>query len=63
MRRGENKMEKFVPFEKKSKKEKRKENNKKRNTWGNTNPSTKVIPDTHKEKRENARARDLQSEE
>lgn len=56
-------MEKFIPFEKKSKKEKRKENNKKRNTWGNTNPNTKVIPDTHKEKREKARARDLQDED
>ena len=40
-------MEKFVPYEKMSKKEKRKHNNAKRGSWGNTNPVTKIVkPDT-----------------
>lgn len=45
-------MNKFIPFDKLSKKEKRKRNNEKRGDWGNTNPSTKVIPDTHKQRRD-----------
>ena len=35
-------MEKFVPFEKLSKKEKRKINLSKRNDWNGLNPSTRV---------------------
>ena len=34
-------MEKFIPYEKLSKKEKRKINAAKRNTWGNLNPVTR----------------------
>ena len=45
-------MEKFVPYEKKSKKEKRKEDSKRRTTWNGVNPKTKVIPDLHKQKRD-----------
>lgn len=35
-------MEKFVPYEKLSKKERRALDLKKRNTWGNVNPSLRV---------------------
>lgn len=45
-------MEKFIPYDKLSKKEKRKYDNEKRGDWGNTNPATKVIPNTYKERRE-----------
>ena len=51
-------MEKFVPYEKKSKKEKCKENQKKRGDWGNVNPRTKVIPDQHKDKKNEERMND-----
>lgn len=34
-------MEKFIPYEKLSKKEKRKADQKKRQTWGNINPVTR----------------------
>lgn len=34
-------MEKFIPYEKLSKKEKRKVDTAKRNTWGNLNPVTR----------------------
>ena len=34
-------MEKFIPYEKLSKKEKRKINNKRRRTWGGINPITR----------------------
>lgn len=34
-------MEKFVPFEKLSKKEKKKQNAARRNTWGELNPVTR----------------------
>jgi len=37
-------MEKFVPFEKLSKKEKRAQNAKRRNTWGSLNPVTRKPP-------------------
>lgn len=35
-------MEKFVPYEKLSKKQRRALDQKKRNTWGNVNPSLRV---------------------
>lgn len=34
-------MEKFIPFEKLSKKKQKELNNKRRNTWGNLNPVTR----------------------
>ena len=43
-------MKKFIPFEKMSKKEQREINNSRRNTWGNVNPGSKVIPNKKKEK-------------
>lgn len=49
-------MSKFIPFDKLSKKEKRKRNNEKRGDWGNTNPATKVIPNTYKQRREKEKA-------
>ncbi len=42
-------MDKFIPFEKLSKKEQKKINLKSRNNWGEVNPSTKVV-DTSKKK-------------
>lgn len=41
-------MDKFVSYDKKSKKEKRLEDNKKRNCW-NVSPVTKVVPDKTKQ--------------
>lgn len=37
-------MDKFVPFEKMSKKEQREQNSKKRGSWGNVKPATKLEP-------------------
>lgn len=51
-------MNKMIPYEKMSKKRKREENAKKRNSWGNINPHTKVVPDTHKQKRDEERMKD-----
>lgn len=39
-------MDKYVPYEKLSKKEKRKVNAAKRNTWGNLNPVTRKPPNS-----------------
>lgn len=50
-------MEKFIPYEKLSKKEKRRRNKEKRNLW-ETNPSTKIVPDKHKEIRDEERSRE-----
>lgn len=50
-------MEKFVPYEKLSKKEKRRRNKEKRNLW-ETNPATKIVPDKHKEIRDEERSRE-----
>ena len=50
-------MEKFVPYEKLSKKEKRRRNNERRNLW-KTNPATKIVPDKHKEIRDEERSRE-----
>ena len=36
-------MDKFIPYEKLSKKEKRRLDSKKRRTWGGSDPSTRVI--------------------
>lgn len=44
-------MEKFIPYEKLSKKEKRQRNNEKRKVW-EQNPATKIVPDKHKEIKE-----------
>lgn len=37
-------MQKFIPFEKLSKKEKKKINLEKRRDWNGLNPSTRVVP-------------------
>ena len=39
-------MEKFIPYEKLSKKEKRKLDQSKRQTWGNLNPTTRKPPNS-----------------
>ena len=44
--------EKFVPYEKLSKKKKKEINKRKRGNWGSVNPVKKVIPDRHKEIKE-----------
>lgn len=41
-------MEKFISYEKLSKKEQKKINKVKRGTWGRINPSTKIVPDKKK---------------
>lgn len=51
-------MEKMIPYEKMSKKRRREENAKRRNSWGNINPHTKVVPDLHKQKQEEERMKD-----
>lgn len=45
-------MEKFIPYEKLSKKKKKELDRKKRENWGEVNPGSKVIPDKHKEIKE-----------
>ena len=45
-------MEKFVPFEKLSKKKQKALNDQKRGDWGNVNPATQVLPDKKKYSRE-----------
>lgn len=44
--------EKFVPYEKLSKKKKKEIDKRKRGDWGSVNPVKKVIPDRHKEIKE-----------
>lgn len=44
-------MEKFIPYEKLSKKKKKEIDRLKRNDWGEINPATKVVPDNYKEKK------------
>ena len=41
-------MEKFVPFEKLSKKKQKALNDQKRGDWGKVNPATQVLPDKKK---------------
>lgn len=55
-------MSKFVPYDKMSKKQKREADRAKRGDWGNTRPTTKVIPDTHKQKRDMESARSREGE-
>lgn len=43
-------MDKFVPYEKLSKKEKRKIDKSRRGTW-DTNPASRVVPDKRKQKK------------
>ena len=45
-------MEDFIPYNKRSKKEKRKADREKRQDWGNINPTTRVVPDKHKKKKQ-----------
>ena len=49
-------MEKFVPFEKLSKKEQRKINNAKRTTWGELNPVTRKPTNSRAYNRKKAQA-------
>ena len=56
-------MEKFIPYEKKSKKAKRAESKKKRGSWNGVNPKSKIIPDTHKDKRDKERMEELYNEQ
>ena len=44
--------EKFVPYEKLSKKKKKEIDKSKRGDWGSVNPIKRVIPDKHKEIKE-----------
>ena len=46
--------QKFVPYDKMSKKKRREIDKQKRNNW-DVNPVTKMIPDRHKEKRDKER--------
>lgn len=55
-------MEKFVPYDKMSKKQKREVDRAKRGDWGKTRPATRVIPDTHKERRDMESARSREEE-
>ena len=48
-------MEKFIPYEKLSKKKKRELNAKKRTTWGPLNPVTRRSPDPRAYNRQKAR--------
>ena len=41
-------MKKFTPYDKLSKKKQKEIDDQKRNTWGNVNPATQVIPDKKK---------------
>ena len=41
-------MDKFVPYDKMSKKEQKKINDEKRRDWNGINPVTKVVPDSKK---------------
>lgn len=54
-------MDKFIPYEKMSKRARRELNKVKRRMW-NCNPETKFVPDTHKKKREEARMKDRAKE-
>lgn len=49
-------MEKFIPYEKLSKKKKRKMDAEKRNTWGSVNPVTRVPENTKAYKRSKVKA-------
>lgn len=50
-------MQKFIPYEKLSKKEKRKRDALRRNTWGALNPVTRKSPDPRVYDRRKARKR------
>ena len=43
-----NHMEKFIPFEKLSKKKQKELNRMRRGDWGTVNPATQVVPDKKK---------------
>lgn len=51
-------MEKFIPYEKMSKRQKREQDSKRRKDWNGINPSSKIVPDTHKERRQSNRIKD-----
>lgn len=44
--------EKFVPYDKMSKKKKREQDKKKRNTWGDFNPETKILDKNFKKRKQ-----------
>ena len=46
--KGEITMDKFVPYDKMSKKEQKKINDEKRRDWNGMNPVTKVVPESKK---------------
>lgn len=53
--------EKFVPYEKLSKKKKKELNKKKRGDWGSVNPTKCVIPDNHKKIKEREKLDSLEN--
>lgn len=53
-------MEKFVPYDKMSKKKKREIDKMKRKDWGEINPAGKIVPDNYKEKRDKERIETLE---
>ena len=48
-------MEKFVPYEKLSKKKKKEFNSKRRKSWGNIHPATKKVEKYYKRRKEELR--------
>lgn len=46
--------QKFVPYDKLSKRARREVDKKRRNVW-DVSPATRIVPDKHKEKRDNQR--------
>lgn len=46
--------QKFVPYDKLSKRARREVDKKRRNVW-DISPATRIVPDKHKEKRDNQR--------
>lgn len=53
--------EKFVPYEKLSKKKKKEIDKRKRGDWGSVNPTKRVIPDNHKKIKEREKLDSLEN--
>lgn len=53
--------EKFVPYEKLSKKKKKEIDKRKRGDWGSVNPAKRVIPDNHKKIKEREKLDSLEN--
>ena len=53
-------MEKFIPYEKLSKKKKKEIDRLKRNDWGEVNPASKITPNNYKEKRDKEKISSLE---